>query len=78
MYVMGCNRNASSAEYEPAKKDEINILPAQDTTRPGAQASALWLERRRFRKAYLAHDNHHSRSLNQPSSGLHLFMPLFL
>lgn len=28
---------------ELAKMAEITILPAQDTTRPGSQAGALWV-----------------------------------
>ena len=43
---------------ELAKKAEITILPARDTTRPGSQASALWVVNQGYIRGSLARDSH--------------------
>jgi hypothetical protein len=43
---------------ELAKKAEITILPARDTTRPGLQAGASLVERKRYRRGSTARDSH--------------------
>ena len=41
-----------------AKKPEITILPARETTGPGLQAGASWVERKRYIRESVAHDSH--------------------
>ena len=43
---------------ELAKKTEITILPARDTTRPGLQAGASWVERKGYLIESSARDSH--------------------
>ena len=43
---------------ELAKKAEITILPARDTTRPGSQAGALWVAYQGYIRGSLARDSH--------------------
>ena len=43
---------------ELAKKAEITILPARDTTRPGSQAGALWVVYQGYIRGSLARDSH--------------------
>ena len=45
---------------ELAKKAEITILPARDTTRPGhgSQAGALWVVNQGYIRGSLARDSH--------------------
>ena len=43
---------------ELAKKPEITILPARETTGPGLQAGASWVERKRYIRGSVARDSH--------------------
>ena len=43
---------------ELAKKAEITILPARDTTRPGSLAGALWVVNQGYKRGSLARDSH--------------------
>ena len=43
---------------ELAKKAEITILPARETTRPGFQAGASWVERKWYIMGSVARDSH--------------------
>ena len=45
---------------ELAKKAELTILPARDTTRPGSQAGALciWVVNQGYKRGSLARDSH--------------------
>ena len=43
---------------ELAKKAEITILPVRDTTRPGFQEGASWVERKGHIRGSEARDNH--------------------
>ena len=40
---------------ELAKKAEITILPARDTTLPGSQAGALWVANQGYIKGGVSH-----------------------
>ena len=43
---------------ELAKKPEITILPARETTGPGLQAGASWVERKGYIRGSVARDSH--------------------
>ena len=43
---------------ELAKKAEITILSARETTRPGLQAGASWVERKGYIRGSIARDSH--------------------
>ena len=61
---------------ELAKKAKIIILLARETTRPGFQAGASWVENQWYMGPSLARDSQ-SRPLNQPNLGFRLFFILF-
>ena len=43
---------------ELAKKAEITILSARETTRPGLQAGASWVERKEYIRGSIARESH--------------------
>ena len=43
---------------ELAKKAEITVLSARESTRPGLQAGASWVERKPYIKGGVARDSH--------------------
>ena len=43
---------------EFTKKAEITILSARESTRPGLQAGALWVERKAYIRGSVARDSH--------------------
>ena len=43
---------------EFTKKAEITILSARESTRPGLQAGALWVERKAYMRESVARDSH--------------------
>ena len=43
---------------EFTKKAEITILSARESTRPGLQAGALWVERKAYIRESVARDSH--------------------
>ena len=43
---------------ELGKKAEITILSARETTRPGLQAGASWVERKGYLRGSVARDSH--------------------
>ena len=53
---------------EFTKKAEIAILSARESTRPGLQTGALWVERKAYIMRSVARES--SRPLNQPCSEL--------
>ena len=53
-----CRKEMLFLTNELAKKAEITILSAWETTRPGLQAGASWVERKGYIRGSIARDSH--------------------
>ena len=57
-FVVKWRQNMLFLTNELAKKAEITILSAWETTRPGLQAGASWVERKGYIRGSIARDSH--------------------
>ena len=62
-FTLGCLNNVTRLKMvfltnEFTKKAEITILSARESTRPGLQAGALWVERKAYITESVARDSH--------------------
>ena len=62
---------------EFTKKAERAILSARESTRPGLQAGALWVERKAYIKGSVARDSHLGLWINPVQSYVNFFILVF-
>ena len=62
---------------EFTKKAAITILLARESTRPGLQAGALWVERKAYIRGSVARDSHLGLWINPVESSVNFFILVF-